>query len=476
MPGSTRPPGGRPNSLLRAPHAGLWRHGGPGLAVQRHRAGRCQRGAAGRARCGRGRSRNSPVEQLFFLFFYYAEASVGARASARAGQRGENARSGFLDATGTRAPTRRADSVQVIVQTSATALNGAATATSEAVAAAAANVCNGGSAQAAAQAAAKVRRRWGLAASRERLNAPRACSASATSVLTSACAPLPAGHSICDCHGGRQRHRCGRAACCRRPPPSTSLRSAAGGGSRLPLLRPAPPAPACSLPPADGFHPQQVPPTCCCLQSRSSQSARRPAAAAPPPQVCARGPPARGCAELAGSANGSAALQQHCPTRRPLLAPSSACLFEQPRRWPLRWHRPPALPSRRPAAPADRPRLPPARMPFPPTLPLVGGWVGGWAGGRSGFMRAGALIVRCAQGAGACPAGAAAGKRAAGRSTDSDALPTPPGAPAPPCAASVTVSATACAAGGASATASASGESARRQLSSLAGMWRGCLA
>jgi len=49
-----------------------------------------------------------------------------------------------------------ADSVTVIVQASSQAINGAATATSQAVARAAASVCTGGNVQAAAQAAAQV--------------------------------------------------------------------------------------------------------------------------------------------------------------------------------------------------------------------------------------------------------------------------------------------------------------------------------
>lgn len=52
---------------------------------------------------------------------------------------------------------RPPDSVTVIVQSSSQAINGAATATSEAVSRAAASVCTGGNVQAAAQAAAQVR-------------------------------------------------------------------------------------------------------------------------------------------------------------------------------------------------------------------------------------------------------------------------------------------------------------------------------
>ena len=54
-------------------------------------------------------------------------------------------------------PSSPPDSVTVIVQASSQALNGAATATSDAVARAAARVCTGGNVQAAAQAAAQVR-------------------------------------------------------------------------------------------------------------------------------------------------------------------------------------------------------------------------------------------------------------------------------------------------------------------------------
>lgn len=53
-------------------------------------------------------------------------------------------------------PSVLQDSVTVIVQTSATAINAASTATAQAVAQAAATVCNGGSVQAAAQSAAQV--------------------------------------------------------------------------------------------------------------------------------------------------------------------------------------------------------------------------------------------------------------------------------------------------------------------------------